>query len=203
MPAAFSSRNARPHALATASGSGLSCVRMSARSCARATASSLRSRSRRANCAVWSGGRTSMCDVGAWPMEWGRTLVAPAGGGNLPLPPPPQARPISLRRNLQVAGDFGESLVVDQPAEGQGADLSLADLLVAVDAAAARLHRVVQVKGARLFDAQQLVEAGESLVVAPVAGDVVSGGEDVAGVEADGDALGALAALDDPGEPLQ
>src|ERR1041384_8042834 len=174
MPAAFSSRNASPHALATASGPGLAWVRMSARSCARATASSLRSRSRRANCAVWSGGRTSMCDVGAWPMEWGRTLVAPAGGGNLQLPQPPQARPVALGRNLPIPGNLGESVVVDQ-----------------------------QVEGAQLFDPQHLVEAGESLVVAPVAGDVVPGGEDVAGVEADGDAFGALAALDDPGEPLQ
>src|SRR5205807_5496277 len=110
---------------------------------------------------------------------------------------------VALGWNLQVAGNIAESAVVDQPAEAQGPDLSLADLLVAVHARAERFHAVVEVESPQPFDAQYFIELLERFVISAVRRNVVSGREDVAGVEADGDAIRTLAALADRAQLLE
>src|SRR5437667_329457 len=59
---------------------------------------------------------------------------------------PLQARPVPLGRDLEESRNIAESRVIHQTAEGEWTHLSLAHLLVAVHAAAERLHRIVQME---------------------------------------------------------
>src|SRR5438105_12898029 len=150
--AACSSRKARPQALATASGSGLSCVNTSARLCDRATDRSFRSRKR--NCSSGPGGSSrSTCGEGG-DMKV-RTLRGSGGSRNAPPPArgsgldaklfqPQEAGAIPLRRDFQVARDIPKTLVIHELAKRERTDLALADVLVAVDAGTQVLHAVVE-----------------------------------------------------------
>src|SRR5229473_3528322 len=205
-------RCASPQALATASGSGLSCVTTSACWCPRATARSLRSLSRSAKRGVWSVGRSERCGEGALPMELGCNLsrAGPGWQRGRSLAPPDvlclgrpqplqaeQAGAVPLRRYLKIARDIAESRVIYQPAEGQGPDFSLADVLVAVHPAAQGLHAVVEVEGLEKLNAQRFFELSKRFVKSPVGGNVIPGREHMAGVEAHRHAFGAPAALAD------
>ncbi len=64
-----------------------------------------------------------------------------------------------------------------------------ADVLVAVDAGGEGFFGVVEVPDFDVFEADDLVELLEDGVGGVGGGDVVTGGEDVAGVDADGDAV--------------
>src|SRR5436189_6486040 len=59
---------------------------------------------------------------------------------------PPALRRIELRR-LEQHRQLREPRVVDEPSERLDADAALADVLVPIDTARARLLRVVQVEG--------------------------------------------------------
>src|ERR1041385_4988775 len=60
---------------------------------------------------------------------------------------------LDILRRLQHFGDAAETRVVDDVREGVAADGALADVLVAVDARAEGLLRVVEVKRADVLDA--------------------------------------------------
>src|SRR3982750_3735756 len=135
MRVACSSRKASPQALATASGSGLSCVRTSARRCVRATVRSLRRRKRTAESGSGGSGRCG-CGEG-WPMEE-RTLLGGSALRNATtslsfrsrralaqLPQPGEVRAVPLWRDLQIARNLAEPGVVDQTPEGDRANLAL------------------------------------------------------------------------------
>ncbi len=97
----------------------------------------------------------------------------------------------------------GESWVVQQAPKRLEADESLANVLVTIDAAAARLLRVVAVKNLESVESHEPVERFERLVVAGRVGDVVSGGEQVTGVKADADARRAIEVRQDGREVFE
>src|SRR3954470_1128992 len=117
---------------------------------------------------------------------------APGRLGRRPGPQLPQSQEagsVPLRRNLQEPGNLPESLVVDELAERECPDGALADVRVTVDTRSERLHRIIEVEGADGPDPEYPVELFESRLITALGGDVVPGGEDVAGVEADRDAI--------------
>ena len=65
-------------------------------------------------------------------------------------------------------------------------------MLVPIDAAAARLLRVVAVKNLESIESHEPFERFERVVVARRVGDVVPGGEQVTGVKADADTRRAI-----------
>jgi hypothetical protein len=86
------------------------------------------------------------------------------------------------------------------------ADASVADMFVTIDAVAARPLRVVSVKGLQPIDADDPVELLERISVSRLRRDVVSRGDEMAGVQADANAprspqvrddLQRLASVDD------
>src|SRR3954465_6551273 len=105
------------------------------------------------------------------------------------LPQSQEAGSVPLRRNLEESGNLPESLVVHEVAERECPDGALADVRVTVDTRSERLHRIIEVGGADGPHPEYPVELFESGLITAVGRDVVAGGEDVAGVEADGDAI--------------
>ena len=81
----------------------------------------------------------------------------------------------------------GKATVVQDPAERLFAEAAASDVLVAIDAAAARLLRVVPVKHLQPVEPDDALEGVERLAISRLADDVVAGGDEVAGVEADAD----------------
>jgi hypothetical protein len=65
-------------------------------------------------------------------------------------------------RRLEHAGDGREARVVDQPPERQQAQVAVADLGVAVDAAAGRRLGVVEVERAQALDADRRANASNA-----------------------------------------
>jgi hypothetical protein len=78
--------------------------------------------------------------------------------------------------------------VVDDPSERFEAEAALADVLVTVDTASAWFLRVIRVECAQPVESYDAIEALEGIEVAGLRGDVISGGDEMAGVEADADA---------------
>src|SRR5258705_13422148 len=74
---------------------------------------------------------------------------------------------------------------------------------MSIDARAERLLRVVQVKRADVFDADEALHLVDHPLPAVARADVVAGGEDVAGVDADVDARLVVDRGDDPPQLLQ
>src|SRR5438046_2095834 len=72
---------------------------------------------------------------------------------------------LDLFRRLQQLRDATESLVVEQEAESVEAELSVADVLVPVDARSESLFRIVQVKEANILDADVSLEVFDRLFV--------------------------------------
>ncbi len=103
-------------------------------------------------------------------------------------------------RRLQQFGQAGEAGVVEEHAEGFQADLSLTDVLVPVDTRAERLLRVVEVEGTDVIEADEALDLSRQPLVAVTGPDVVAGGKDVAGVDADADALAVVEAVEDRSE---
>ena len=91
-----------------------------------------------------------------------------------------------------VSSSIGRSAkppVVDDAAERLEAEAALADVLVAIDAAAERLLRVVQVKHLQPIESDQPRRTASNVAAYPSGdADVVARREQVAGVEADADA---------------
>ena len=110
--------------------------------------------------------------------------------------PPPALGRVELRR-LEQHRQPREPRIVQQPPERLEPEASLADVLVPIDAAAARLLRVVQVEHLDPVEADDAIELVERRVVALVGADVVAGGQQVAGIEADADARRAVEPLED------
>ena len=101
--------------------------------------------------------------------------------------------PWGFRGALAVA----ETAIVDEPSKGFDADAALTDVLVAVDAAAERPLRVVQVEHLQSFDADETFELFEDARVALWRHDVVARRQQVTGVEADADTAGMFGARHD------
>jgi len=93
--------------------------------------------------------------------------------------------------------------VVEEGAEGPQADLPLPDVLVSVQPRAEPLLGVVQVKGPEPVEADQPVEGLEGGHEPLLGPDVVTGREEVAGVEAEAEALGLPHPLQDPAQLLE
>ena len=91
-------------------------------------------------------------------------------------------------RRLEQFRDAREARVVEKRGGTLEADLPFADVLVAVDARAERLLRVVEVKRADVVDADVPLHLVDRALVAVARADLVAGREDVAGVDADADA---------------
>ena len=118
----------------------------------------------------------------------------------------------SLLRRLSGVSSFGVSSSIGRRANrgsfssrrnGSRPEAALADVLVPIDAAAARLLRVVQVKHLDAVEADDAIERLERLAIALFGADVVAGGQQVAGVEADADARRAVEPLEDRREVLE
>src|SRR5207244_950841 len=90
-------------------------------------------------------------------------------------------------RRLDHLRDPPEAWIVDHEGEGVAADLPFADVLVAVDARAERLLRVVEMKRADVLHADEALHLVDHSLPAVVRPDIVAGGEDVAGIDADAD----------------
>ena len=103
-------------------------------------------------------------------------------------------------RRLEQFRDAAEARVVEEESEGFDADLAVADVLVAVDARAERLLRVVEMKGADVGDADVRVESVDRPLVVVAIAELVSRCEDVAGVETDADARFVVDERDDPSQ---
>src|SRR5437870_125454 len=110
---------------------------------------------------------------------------------------------LDFLRRLQQLRDAPEACVVDDEAERLDADLSIADVLVPVDVRAKRLLRVVEVERADPGDSDVPLDLFGRALPAAARADVVAGGEDVAGVDADADALPVVDELDDLPELLE
>ena len=97
---------------------------------------------------------------------------------------------LGLLRRLERHRHPREAPVVHQPAERLHAQVAAADLLVAVEAGAEGLPRVVEVERAHASYAEQPRAARHRAAVAVGGADVVAGREEMAGVEADAHAGG-------------
>ena len=91
---------------------------------------------------------------------------------------------LRLDQNRQIA----ESWIVQQAPERLETEATLTEVLVSIDAAAARPLRVVTVKDLQPIEADDAIERGEGVAIADVGDDVVSGCDEVTRVEADADA---------------
>src|SRR5688572_28733851 len=96
-----------------------------------------------------------------------------------------------------------ESRIVQQATEGFETEAAFPDVLVPIDAAAARLLGVVAVKHLHAIESDQPVERGERAPVSLFADDVVARGDQVAGVETDADSWRAVEMPEDRGEVLE
>src|SRR3954451_17049993 len=106
-------------------------------------------------------------------------------------------------RRLQQFRDAAEALVVQQESKGLDTDLSVADVLMPVDARAERLLRIVEMKRADVFDSDVRFERIDRPLVIVAIAKLVSRGEDVAGIETDADALLVIDQCDDPSQLLE
>src|SRR2546426_7472427 len=96
---------------------------------------------------------------------------------------------VGALRRLDAHGKAGEAPVAEQAAESAEAEAAPADVLMAIEPAAERALRVVQVEGDDPVEAQAGVELGECGRVAGGRAQVVARGEGVLGVEADAQPL--------------
>lgn len=104
---------------------------------------------------------------------------------------------------FEIHWEVAESPVAQEQAEGLEAEVTAADVGVAIDAAAEGFFRVVEVQGAELLEADGAVELAEGVAVVAGGVEAVSGGEDVAGVDADAEAVGIADGVENLGEVLE
>src|SRR5438128_11048725 len=103
------------------------------------------------------------------PCNAARSAAASAGLGFFAQSPQAlQAGAVAFRRDLQVARNLAESLIVHELAEGERPDLALADVLVPVHPAPQRLHAVVEMEGLEERQAHHPVEPIEGRFIAAV-----------------------------------
>src|SRR5207247_2881038 len=118
-----------------------------------------------------------------------------------------EGRPVRLGlrffRRLEGHGHTQEATVGHEPAEGGHAQLALADLFVAIEPGAEGRLGVVEMEGADAPDPHVAGTALHGGVVAFGLSEIVAGGEEVAGVEADPDALRNLDGAEEQGELLE
>ena len=100
-------------------------------------------------------------------------------------------------------GGFFKPGIVDEAAEGGFADLTFAEVVVAVDAGAEGFFAVVAVDDFDFVAPDEAIKFGEGGFVCFWGADVVSGGEDVAGIEADGEVFGISGEFEDFGKVLE
>ena len=98
---------------------------------------------------------------------------------------------------------IGKPGIGKQPPERFETDESFADMLVPIDSTAARLLRVVAMEDVEPIEADDALERLERVVVAGRVSDVVSGCEQVAGIEADADPGRAIEMRQDRGQMLE
>src|SRR5262249_51198511 len=134
--------------------------------------------------------------VGRVGRKEGSSLDLPASAGSLdqraelfeishvvPVRFDPVRRAALLLRGFQQHGQAGEASIVHEPTECLEADFSLSDMCVAVDPAAERLPRVVDMKQAESIEADQPAEGVERARVAFWRGDVVAGSKEMTCIE--------------------
>lgn len=100
-------------------------------------------------------------------------------------------------------GATADAPVGQETAEGGFAQLALADVVVAVEAAVEIGFGIVGVDNAETVQADGFVEQSDGVSVTVVGAEIVAGGEDVAGVEADAKAVGRFDSVDDAGEVFE
>ena len=96
-----------------------------------------------------------------------------------------------------------ESRVVQQPAERLEPDAPVTDVLVTIDAAAARPLRIVAVKNLQPLDADDPIELIEGVAITRLGRDVVARRHEVAGIEADADPFRSAQVCDDRGKVVE
>src|SRR5205814_10449831 len=106
-------------------------------------------------------------------------------------------------RRLEQHRQIAEAAIVHEASERLEPEAPVADVLVAIDAAAERPLRVVQVKHLQPIEADQPLELLEGRRVAAGRADLVAGGEQMARVEADADPAMAVGLRDDRCELLE
>lgn len=100
-------------------------------------------------------------------------------------------------RCLEEERELAEDGVVDEPAERLETHFALPDALVAVDAGAEGLLRIVHVDRAKSSEPDVVVERREVVVEGRGVAEVVAGGEGVAGVEAGAEPVAVARAGED------
>lgn len=100
-------------------------------------------------------------------------------------------------------GGFFKPGVVDEASECGFADFAFTEVIVAVDAGAEGFLAVVAVNNFDFVAPDEAVEFSEGGFVGFWGADIVSGGEDVAGIEADGEVFGISGEFEDFGKVLE
>src|SRR5206468_6324621 len=104
-----------------------------------------------------------------------------------------QVHPVLLEvlafRSFQDFRHFGETTIIHETAEGLETDEPLADVHVAVDTAPELLLAIVHVKNPHPLGADETVELPDGLLIARLGSNIVARGEEMAGIQADTDAL--------------
>ena len=96
-----------------------------------------------------------------------------------------------------------EAAIVQQAPERLETEATLTDVLVSIDAAAARPLRVVAVKDLQPIEADDAIERGEGVAIAGVGDNVVSRCDEVTRVEADADSWRSIHMVDDRRQMLE
>src|SRR5690606_27162703 len=100
-------------------------------------------------------------------------------------------------------GQMLEARIVEQSTEPCQSNVSVANVFVPIDPAAQRALRVVGMDDSEALEADNPIEGSHRLSVAVIRGDVVSGREQVAGVEAHANARRAIETIEDGREVLE
>ena len=110
-----------------------------------------------------------------------------------------RGRLLGLDHHRQVR----EPAIVKQPPERLETETAGADVLVAIDAAAARALRIVGVEESQAIEADDAIEEGDRVRIAIRRHDVVSGRDEMTRVEADADTRRAVQLRDDRRQVLE
>src|SRR5437870_762611 len=104
---------------------------------------------------------------------------------------------------LEASGHFAEALLVHEESERLLSELPPADVLVAVELRSEVAHGIVQMERADPTHSDGLIDRAEQRIVAVPRSEVVPGGEGVAGVDANPEAIRMRGALHHFGELLE
>ena len=97
---------------------------------------------------------------------------------------------------FEIHREFCEAAIVQEISEGVDAEVSLADVLVAIDSGGEGLFAIVQMKRAQMVQTDDAIELLERLGEFAFRAERVAGGEEMAGVEANSQSRGILGAFE-------